>query len=347
MSSEEAKFKATSLVYSNFGAPSQVISIKEHEIVGPKTGEVLIQVLASPIHPVDILTIRNEYPIVPTEFPATGGSECVGEVVKVGAEVTQFNIGDRVIVPFPAPTNIGTWTTLANYPENCIISFPNDISIPQAATFSLNPPTAYVMLKEFINLEPGDTVILNAANSAVGQIIHQLCKKWGINSIGIIRKRSDQKKYDELCTYLKNLGAKEIITPKELQSTDIFESKYKKPKLALNAVGGKTTELMAGLLQKEGVLVTYGAMTEYSVSGESFRFIVNDISFRGFWITDWLKKSEQKVKTKMYTELLKMVSSGELVPPIHEMVKIDDYKRALSSTMKGYTGQKFIFDFRK
>lgn len=60
-----------------------------------------------------------------------------------------------------------------------------------ASMLNVNPCTAYRMLKDFVALKEGDTVIQNGANSAVGQFVIQLCRLWGIKSINIIRERPD------------------------------------------------------------------------------------------------------------------------------------------------------------
>lgn len=56
---------------------------------------------------------------------------------------------------------------------------------------NVNPCTAYRMLRDFIGLEPGDTVIQNGANSAVGQFVIQLCRIYGYKSVNIVRNRPD------------------------------------------------------------------------------------------------------------------------------------------------------------
>lgn len=61
--------------------------------------------------------------------------------------------------------------------KNLYIMFqiPSDVDIATAATISVNPGTAYRMLKDFVPLKNGDTVIQNGANSAVGQAVIQAC----------------------------------------------------------------------------------------------------------------------------------------------------------------------------
>lgn len=88
------------------------------------------------------------------------------------------------------------------------------VGIVEAATITVNPCTAYRMLKDFVNLKPGDTVIQNGANSACGQNVIQLCKAWGINSVNIVRNREN---IDELKCFLMDLGATQVLTEEELR----------------------------------------------------------------------------------------------------------------------------------
>lgn len=66
---------------------------------------------------------------------------------------------------------------------------PSDIDLVAASMMNVNPCTAYRMLKDFIPLKPGDTVIQNGGNSAVGQLVIQLCKVWNYKSVSVVRDR--------------------------------------------------------------------------------------------------------------------------------------------------------------
>lgn len=72
----------------------------------------------SPVNPADINTIQGKYPSKPP-LPATPGNEAVGEIVEIGPDVTDLQIGDRVL---PNASNIGTWRTQANYTNDQIMS---------------------------------------------------------------------------------------------------------------------------------------------------------------------------------------------------------------------------------
>lgn len=86
--------------------------------------------------------------------------------------------------------------------------------VENAATMAVNPCTAYRMLKDFVNLEKNDTVMLNAANSGVGIAVIQIAKQLGLNTVNIIRSRETE---DELKTQLKKLGATYVFTANEMK----------------------------------------------------------------------------------------------------------------------------------
>lgn len=79
---------------------------------------------------------------------------------------------------------------------------------------SVNPCTAYRMLRDFITLKKGDVVIQNGANSAVGQCVIQMCQAEGIKSVNIVRNRPD---ISQLKQELQALGADYVLTEEELR----------------------------------------------------------------------------------------------------------------------------------
>ena len=83
--------------FSSFGIASQVIECVDAPNPSDlKDDEVLIDVLACPINPADVLNIEGKYG-VKAQLPARLGAECVGKVKKIGSSVTDFNIGDTVL----------------------------------------------------------------------------------------------------------------------------------------------------------------------------------------------------------------------------------------------------------
>uniref|UniRef100_A0A7R9P4G6 Enoyl-[acyl-carrier-protein] reductase, mitochondrial n=1 Tax=Timema californicum TaxID=61474 RepID=A0A7R9P4G6_TIMCA len=264
------------LVFSEFGDPAKVVRLETEELPSPKSNEVLVRMLAAPLNPADINTIQGVYPAKPP-LPAVPGNEGVGEILSVGSDVKNLRPGDRVI---PKEASAwGTWRSHAVSDAQRLSKIPKEIGIVEAATMSVNPSTAYRMLKDFVQLSAGDTVIQNGANSAAGQNVIQLCNVWGLNSVNIVR---DRPNIDELKIFLKNLGATHILTEQELSKTDIFKSRaVSKAKLALNCVGGKSAVEVLRQLDHKGVMVTYGGMSREPVTLPTSALIFKDISARG------------------------------------------------------------------
>jgi len=214
-----------------------------------------------------------------------------------------------------------------------------------AANIILNPGTAYHMLKDFIELKPGDTVIQNLANSMVGQAAIQISHHLGFKSVNVIRSRPN---IDEIKQYLSGLGADYMITEEELR-TPTIENIFKeipRPRLALNGTGGRCATDIQRWMAEGGMMVTYGGMSRQPLTVPTSVVIFKDVSFRGFWFHRWLHSQEDKSQVKtMLDTLYAITREGKLKPPLCSLVPFENYKDAVSLAMEPFIGKKQILDF--
>ncbi|XP_029426774.1 enoyl-[acyl-carrier-protein] reductase, mitochondrial isoform X2 [Rhinatrema bivittatum] len=295
--------------------------------------------LAAPINPADINMVQGTYAILP-DLPAVGGNEGVGDVLEVGSNVASLRPGDRVIL---ADAGLGTWRTEAVVSEEALLRVPADIPLLCAATLGVNPCTAYRMLHDFEVLEPGDSLIQNAANSGVGQAVIQLAAALGFQTINVVR---DRPNLQELVNRLKALGADHVLTEEMLRKPemkDLFK-RIPRPRLALNCVGGKSATEMLRHLQSAGTMVTYGGMAKQPVTVPVSSLIFKDIKVRGFWVTQWKRANAQNKEemNKMILDLCRLISAGKLAAPACLERPLEDYKVALEASMKPYSSTKQI-----
>uniref|UniRef100_A0A2K5U5K5 Enoyl-[acyl-carrier-protein] reductase, mitochondrial n=1 Tax=Macaca fascicularis TaxID=9541 RepID=A0A2K5U5K5_MACFA len=281
-SAEPARVRA--LVYGHHGDPAKVVELKNLELAAVGGSDVHVKMLAAPINPSDINMIQGNYGLLP-ELPAVGGNEGVAQVVAVGSNVTGLKPGDWVI---PANAGLGTWRTEAVFSEEALIQVPSDIPLQSAATLGVNPCTAYRMLMDFEQLQPGDSVIQNASNSGVGQAVIQIAAALGLRTINVVRDRPDIQK---LSDRLKSLGAEHVITEEELRRPEMknFFKDMPQPRLALNCVGGKSSTELLRQLARGGTMVTYGGMAKQPVIASVSLLIFKDLKLRGFWLSQWKK----------------------------------------------------------
>lgn len=109
---------------------------------------------------------------------------------------------------------------------------------------------AFRLLHDFGTLKPGESVILNAANSTVGTCILQLCRCLKLRPIAVVRDPGNKADLEKLVARLKNLGAAEVLVDGAHIKAKLEENKFfAKPRLALDAVGGASAVALADSLQ--------------------------------------------------------------------------------------------------
>ncbi len=229
----------------------------------------------------------------------------------------------------------------------------------QAGTVSINPCTAYRMLRDFTTLNEGEWFIQNGANSGVGRAAIQLGKKWGYKSVNIIRSREDKAAEDKLREELLDIGADVVITDAELQSQGIKDMSKewtnggREPiRLGLNCVNGKAATAMAKLLSSSAHFVTYGAMSKQPLAIPASMLIFKDIHFHGFWVSRWAEKNPVD-KTATVADILEMTRRKEFKDiPVDEIkweweTKGDELIAKVKDTLEGYREGKGIFVFGK
>ena len=331
---------STVITYSKYGDPRQVLESNTVNIpssVGPD--EVLVKMLMAPVNPSDINMVEGTYFIRPS-LPAIVGNEGVGKIVDKGSNVSSLDIGDSVI---PRDSGWGTWRTYALSKESDLMKIAHDIQPLAAATISVNPCSAYRMLKDYVSLQAGDYIIQNGANSAVGQCVIQLAKHWKIKTINIVRNRTE---IEDLKTYLKTLGADHVITDEFSRTPEmkqLLKSLPDAPKLALNCVGGKSSSELLRCLAPCGTMVTYGGMSKQPVIIPTGTLIFKEIRAVGYWNTQWnrnLMNSEER--NKMFLDLCELIRSRKLLPPRSQFVQISNFQNAVNTAMEGFKSEKQV-----
>ena len=156
------------------GAPEEVAQCVEAPDLGsPGPGEIVFDVLAFPINPADLSFCRGNYRLHPA-LPATPGAECVGRITAVGSGVSDLKPGDLVI-----NMQRENWAQARRVRAEDAMPLPAGLDLKQAAMLRINPPTAQLLLEDHVALQPGDWVIQDVANSAVGRHLIVLAKSRG------------------------------------------------------------------------------------------------------------------------------------------------------------------------
>ncbi|KAL8912602.1 MAG: hypothetical protein Q9171_002404 [Xanthocarpia ochracea] len=354
--------QAKALVYPKHGSPADVLTLHTHSISPPHSRLVTLRTAAAPLNPADINQIQGTYPTAPpfgqelgTPQPsAVPGNEACFEVLSAGSGCKSLSKGDWVI---PARTGLGTWRTHLQVDEDKVMKVNKDgLTVEQVATVSVNPVTAYRMLKDFTPLKEGDWFTQNGANSGVGRAAVQLAKMWGLKSICVVRKREGVEG-ETLNKEMQELGATVVVNDEEVMDKGFGErvkewtNSGREPiKLALNCVGGDAAMALAKTLGAGGTMVTYGAMSKSPLRVGAAMLIFKDLRFVGFWVSRWGDHFPDE-KKKTIDEILGLIRGGRFkdvpmveVPWSYETKK-EELLDAVQGTLEGFRKGKGIFNF--
>ena len=323
--------KSLRLTFNEHGKPNEVLRLEEHEVPSPSEGEVLLRMLASNINPSDLGTIGGSYGTLPS-LPAVAGLEGVAEVEELGHCTSGLKVGDRVRIPSSA----GSWQNLICTKATNLQSVPKEIPAEQAGSAFVNPPTALLLLRRIVDLNPGDWIVQNAANSAVGIAVIQVAKKLGIRTLNLVRR-------EELTQPLINLGADVVMLDDDQAPKNFREyTEGKVPRLALNSVGGNSAYRLCKMVVRGGTHVTFGAMTSEATRFPTRFLIFNDIELKGFWLTRWMEETGTDSEELVMDEIFSMISEGTLKTYIEADYSLEEWKTALKHNTKPRMG-KIIF----
>ncbi len=308
--------RARRLFFANCGKPEEVLGVEEFEPREPAVGEVLVRIEAAPINPADLNLIEGTYG-VKAELPAVPGIEGCGVVVSGGSG--RFEAGQRVMFLRRA----STWASHVIVPEDVLFALPDGIDMRQAAMMKVNPATAWRLLHCFAALKPGDWVVQNAGNSAVGRCVIQLARECGVHTVSLVRRA-------DLVDELRELGGDVVLPDGDAAVAEALEHLGgATARLAFNAVGGESALRLMKLLEEGGTHITYGAMSRKPLTLPNGLLIFRDIRLRGLWVTKWLEQAPFEEVRATYEKLAELVNAGRLVQKVDSVFSLEEWPAAL------------------
>jgi NADPH2:quinone reductase len=290
------------LLCKAWGGPETLV-LEELPSPRPGPGEVVIDVKAAGVNFPDVLIIQNKYQVKPP-LPFAPGAELAGVIKEIGAGVTGFAPGDRVIA-------MTTWGAFA---EECIarvgqlIRMPAGLDFATAAAFTLTYGTSWHALKDRGGLRAGETLLVLGAAGGVGLAAVEIGKALGAR---VIAAASSAEKL-AVC---RAHGADEAID----YSTEDLRARLK------SLTGDKGVDVVydpVGGPYAEPAIRSTGWRGRYLIigfaHGEIPRIPLNLMLLKGsslvgvYW-GDWTRREPEAAAAGM-TELLGWLEAGKLKP---------------------------------
>ena len=314
---------------TGFGEPAEVLRVEELETPVPEPGQVRVRMLASPVNPSDVMTIRGTYGRRPS-LPFTPGYEGVGVVEESGGGLLGALRRNKRVVVLNSIT--GNWAEQAVAPARQVVPVPDSLSVQQAATFFINPVTAYVMVQRVLQIPPGGWLLQTAAGSQLGRMVIRLGRRLGFKTINIVRR-------DEQIEELVQLGGDHVLSfrvdeqsgEELLQLVDDITGGGGVSS-AIDPVGGPLGSAVLGCLGRRGRMLCYGTLDERPLEFSPRELMTREASVEGFWLGPWLASQGLLAKLRLIKTVAGLVTAGVLDSEIGETFSLERVVDAVTAS---------------
>lgn len=311
----------------------------EKNLQQPEAFELLIKMEAAPFNPSDVAFMQGGYNVQKT-LPTVMGFEGAGTVVACGNELDAKKwLGKRVSC-FTQKDKDGTWAEYFMATEQEVIPVAAEMTVEQAATFFINPFTAYGLFEIAIQRE-SQAIIVDAAGSRVAEFLFALARQKQTDVIAIVRK-------SQTATMLLEKGMKNVLV-----STDSdFEEKLTAlaeqlhANVAFDAVGGDLTGKLFNSLPADSEVVVYGGLSGQPVAAISpLSLIFKNSMISGFNLNDWMRYAGQEDFELAFSSLQSMLLAGEVQTSIQRKVPFKNFTEGLRQYLGNMSEGKVLMQF--
>ncbi len=305
------------LICSQYGPPEN-LRVQDMPDPQPAAGEVVVRVRAAGVNFPDALIVQNLYQFKPTP-PFSPGGEAAGEVLAVGAGVSRFKVGDKVI----ALTIWGGFAEQVLAKEDQLFPMPQGLSFEVAGSLLLTYGTCIHALRDRAGLQPGQTVLVLGAAGGIGIAAIELAKALGAR---VIAAASSAEK---LAT-CRAKGADEVINYREQNLRDEIKriTGGKGVDVVVDPVGGDHAEQALRSMAWRGRYLVVGF-----TDGQIPRLPLNLVLLKGcaivgvFW-GDFIRREPQAAQTDLQ-DLMAMLEQGQIKPLISGRYSLQEAPKAI------------------
>lgn len=211
-------------------------------IVGPR--DALVRVRAASINPLDKMVRNGEFKLLlKYRRPFTLGHDVAGVVTRVGADVTDFKVGDEVYAR-PRDGRIGTFAEYIAIDQADLALKPKTLTMEEAAAVPLVALAAWQTLVEVAQVKPGQRVLIHAGAGGLGATVVQVAKHLGA-FVATTVHTSDVEK-------VRGLGADEVID----YTKEKFAERLSGYDLVLDSLGGDNLDKSLTVLKPGGLAIS-------------------------------------------------------------------------------------------
>jgi len=314
------------------------LKLEQLEIPIPAKGEVLIKIMATPINPSDLSTLRGNYPHKKT-YPFVPGLEGCGRVIACGdGFLPNYLLGKRVACS-PKETGNGCWSEYMLTDAAKCIPVGKNLSNAQAASLVVNPLTAMGLIEK-VKRTGNPSFVNTAAAGALGKMLIRLAKKENLTPINIVRREAQVAE-------LKALGATHVLN----SSNANFEKEMKRAfaelntKIILDCISGELSANLSAWAPENTETVLYAALSQEPLNINPFSLVGQGKVVSGFHLGFWLKSKSMFGLLQISNTVQKHIKQGTLASHVNKTFGLSQINEAVKLYENNMTAGKNLIEF--
>jgi NADPH2:quinone reductase len=304
-----------------FGGPEALQHVEVSDPT-PGEGEVLVEVARSGVNFADTHASRNDY-LAEQTLPLIPGAEVSGRTPdgrRVAALLGSGGYAERVAVP-----------------EAMLIPVPDEVDDDQAAGGLLQGLTALALVHRCARIEPGETIVVEAAAGGTGTLAVQLAKRAGARVIGLASSEDKRE-------MVRGLGADACVDSRaeDLGGAIREANDGKRVDAFLHMSGGEAFDAEMDVLAPLGRMVVFGIASREQRQISTAALLRGSKSVIGFWLAHLLVR--QDLLVPMIRDLMGAIAGRELTVTIGEVYPLSEARQAHEDLIARRTSGKLLLD---
>jgi NADPH:quinone reductase-like Zn-dependent oxidoreductase len=312
--------------YHEYGE-ADVLRVEEIDRPSPKSDELLVEIRAASVNPVDVMFRTGQYG--ETSLPSIPGGDGAGVVTSVGRDVESFAEGDRVIISGMDRAEGGTFAEYAAVPSKKLARLPEHVSFTEGGAIGNVGATAWTALTELATINPGDRVLIHGGSGGVGHAAVQIAASAGAEVLATAgsadgRTRIEQLGAAETFDYECDSLAEDIFAATDGEGVETIVDHRLEEYLALDlqviSNGGRIISTMGHIPETVGV-----------------PFYDKEVTLQA------LKMDNRPVRTPILQRVIRLVEDGVLAAEVADSYEFDEVDQAHQDVIAGgYVGKLVV-----
>ena len=312
------------------GGP-EVMRWEPAEVGDPGSGEVRLRHTAVGLNYIDVNHRTGAYPL--KDFPQTIGMEGAGVIEALGPDVSGFAVGDRVSYCMA----IGSYSEARVIAADRLIKLADHTPDEIGAAATLQGLTAHYLLRELYPVQPGDTVLVQAAAGGVGLILCQWAKHLGATVLGTV---GSQEKADLAAAH----GCDHPILYRDVDFGEAVMdiTGGQGVRVIYDAVGADTFDKGIDVLAERGWMVSYGQSSGPTPPLNTVRLAPKGLNVTRGGLNLFVRDPAYRAKNA--AELFGLIADGTIKLEINQRYALKDAAQAHTDLEARKTTGSTVFE---